>query len=263
MTNALLTPEFGFLHTSGRYDEPPRDIVADFNTWLADAEIGLLSMTEVAKNSRYAVLRDRPGWGSYNGKERAGADDCAWGWREAEWQLLEVDVAVVSTLKSYRTNGTLIPPQYVVTVLLLHRLTGKTLQASLSHLPSHIQEGGHLRTNSDGGLTLRALKWRDATRRWKKQQLALARRWQPSARIMVADWNFDLRVRWFRRYLANLYPAFRPTFVAPFPSTGTLGRRIIDIALVNRGLRIVQKAKILVQHKSSDHRAFKMRLAFR
>jgi hypothetical protein len=254
---ALATRDFGHLHTSGRFDRTPASQHADYDTWLRDAEIALITGTEVSKNSRYAVIRDMPGWGSYNGKQLHGADDVFVAWRDAEWSLLEVDVAIVSTVKTYRTNGSLIPPQYVTTVLLLHKLTGRTLQVSVSHLPSFVEISGHLRDNG------RARKWLDATHRWKRQQVALAHRWQPSARMMVADWNVSLRGRWFRRYLAKVYPALRPTWVTPFPKTGTLGSRIIDVALINRGLRIVTKAKVLTQHKSSDHRAFKARLAFR
>lgn len=247
---------FDYLHSSGRYDRKPGSVQNDLNFWLRGGEISLLTATEFKSNKRAAVIRDLPGWALYNGVEKPGGDDCVVAWRTSTWERLKVQSTVVSTKKSYRTNGSLIPPQRVTTVLLRHRATGKTLLVSVSHLPSHVEVSGGLRDS------LRSAVWRDATRRWHAYTKERTRQWKPTARLLVADWNVSIKAKWFRVYLGNLFPALRPIWRSPYPARGTLGSRIIDTALVSRRLGVVE-ARILGRHESSDHRAFRVRLAFR
>jgi hypothetical protein len=248
---------FTTIHTSGRFDRTPESVRGDLAAWLANDEVSLITATEFAADRRAEVFDELEGWSNFNGSEQGrGGDECLIAWRDDTWQLVHHDVSVISTVKAWSKTGHPWPPQYATTVLLLHRTACRTLQISVSHLPSHIEDGGRLRPGS------RTARWLDATRQWKRQQRALARLWRPSARALVADWNFSFRVRWFRSYLGNLFPGLHPVWARPLPRLGTLARRLIDVMLVNRRLKVVV-VRVLHRHRSSDHRAFETTLAWR
>jgi hypothetical protein len=253
-----MTASIDHLHTSGRFDRSPQSVRDDLALWLRDGAVNLITATEFAGRSRIAVLRELPGWEVYNGTERPGADDCAVVWRKDRWILVHSASKVVSTRKSYRTNGRLIPPQRVTEVLLLDRLTGRTLYVSVSHLSAHVEVSGGIRDS------LRGKVWRDATRNWARHQRQIQRQWQPTGRLLVADWNVNWKRPWFRAYVATILPAFRARWHHPWPTQGTLGNRIIDVALFTwRRLWSAGKAWILSRHESSDHRAFRQQLIWR
>jgi hypothetical protein len=251
-----MSAHFTYLHSSGRFDRSPELVAEDLAAWLHDGEVSLLTFTEFKRRDRLHVIEELPGWALFNGVEDPGGDDCVVAWREDTWALRHSESAVVSTKRSYTHDGKLIPPQHVTTVLLYHRRSGRTLLVSASHLPSHVEVPGGLRSS------LRSAVWRDATKTWQRVVRDYRRAWRPTARVLVADWNVSIRARWFRVYLGNLFPAMRPVWRSPFPRRGTLGGRIIDVALVSRRLGIAS-ARVLGRHGSSDHRAFRVELSFR
>lgn len=248
---------FAYLHSSGRFDRPPAQVRLDLGVWLRDTSVSLLTLTEFKGNHRVAVLDEDPAWSLYNGEEKPGADDVVVVWRKDEWRLLETDSAVLSTKKSYSHTGHLIPPQRATTVLLEHRPTGHTLLVSVSHLSSHVEVPGGLRES------LRSEVWKDATRSWHRHLRSLRKAWKPTARLVVADWNVNLRAPWFRVYLSRLFPAMRPVWQRPYPKRGTLRRRLIDIPLVSWRLAVTSGPRLLRQHVSSDHTAFRVGLGWR
>lgn len=246
---------FTYLHSSGRFDRSIASVQGDLAVWEGDGKVTLETFTEFSSNPRRRALIDE-GWALFNGKELPGADDCVIRWRTDTWKLLKTDTAVVSTVKTWRTNGKPIPPQYVTTILLEHLPTGETVLVSISHLPSHVEVAGGLRDSH------RSVKWRDSIRGWKQHLRRLRRTWKPSARIVVSDWNVSYRSRWFRRFLRRTFPKMTSTWRDPLPMRGTHGRRIIDIALISGRLRLV-RGPVMLRHRSSDHTAFRMVLAFR
>lgn len=246
---------FTYLHTSGRFDRSPASVKLDLAAWEADDTVSLETLTEYSANPRRAALV-ADGWEMFNGTEKPGADDCVIRWRTNTWRLMHSDVAVVSRVKTWRTNGKPIPPQYVASVLLWHLPTGRSLLVSVSHLPSHVEVAGGLRKSA------RSTKWRDAIRGWKRHLRTLRRQWKPGGRLIVADWNVSLRAPWFRRYLRFRFPAMHPVWTRPFPKRGTLGRRIIDVPLISRRLKVTHRP-MLLQHRSSDHTAFRTVLTWR
>lgn len=248
---------FTYLHSSGRFDRTPAQVRNDLKAWLDDGAVSLMTFTEFKKNRRLAVLAEDPDWSYYNGAEKPGADDCVVMWRVDRWRLLKRESAVVSTKKSYTHDGRLIPPQRITSVLLEHIPTGLTLLVSVSHLSSHVEVAGGLRDS------LRTAVWKDATRNWQRHLVELRRSWKPTARLVVADWNVNLRAPWFRAFLGRLFPAMRPVWKRPFPKRGTLGRRIIDIPLISRRLAVTAGPRLLRQHTSSDHTAFRVELGWR
>jgi hypothetical protein len=249
--------DFVHLHSSGRFDRSAAAVRDDLVAWLRDDAISLMTLTEFSRNRRRAVIEQLDGWSLFNGNEHSGADDCIIAWRTSTWELVKTESAVVSTKRSYRANGKLIPPQRVTSVLLLHKPTALTLLVSVSHLPSHVELDGRLRAN------LRAAVWRDATHRWQRHLVALRNQWQPTARLVVADWNVSIRGAWFRRYLRELFPVMSPVWRTPYPRRGTLGKRIIDVALISRRLVVAVRPRLLKQHRSSDHSALKTGLSWR
>lgn len=241
---------FTYLHSSGRFSRTPASVKVDLAAWQADETITLETLTEFKGNPRRKALVE-DGWAMFNGVEKPGADDCVIRWRTDRWELLASDTAVVSRVRTWSTSGHEIPPQYVASVLLKDRATGHTLLVSISHLPSHVEVVGGLRANFN-----RSVRWRDAVRGWKRHLWVLRKQWKPTARLVVADWNMNLRTPWFRRYLAKTFPAMDPTWHRPLPRRGTLNRRIIDVPLVSRRL-VVRGRPQFLQHRSSDHTAFR------
>jgi hypothetical protein len=101
-----------------------------------------------------------------------------------------------------------------------------------------------------------------ATRGIRKHQRRLRREWKCSARMVVADWNLDIKRTAVRAYFSGCFPSLRSTWEPPFPEGGTHGKRIIDIAFINRGLRVVQPPVLRKHTGASDHTAFRQVLAF-
>lgn len=251
-------PTIDHLHTSGRFDRSPQSVKDDLEIWLRDGEVDLITATEFKGNRRRDVIANLPGWDLYNGVEKPGADDVLVAWKESRFELVKKQSTVVSTKKSYRTNGSLIPPQRVTDVLLLDKRTHRTLYVSVSHLSSHVEVAGGIRNS------LRGAVWRESTRNWAKHQRQIQKQWRPSGRLLVADWNVNWKKLWFRNYIHLILPAFRSGWRKPWPARGTLGDRLIDIALFNwRRLALVKKAWVLTRHESSDHRAFREVLRWR
>lgn len=247
--------QFTYEHSSGRFDRSVASVRADLRAWEKDDSISLMSFTEFNLNPRRNALK-AAGWSLYNGTEKAGADDCVIRWRKDTWTLLHRESAVVSRKKSWRTNGRLIPPQHVTSVLLKHKPTGNTLLVSVAHLPSHVEVRGGLRDSH------RTEVWRDSTTSWKRHIVSLRSHWHPTASIVTADWNVNLRASWFRAFLGNLFPGMRPVWSRPYPKRGTDGKRIIDVPLITQRLGVA-RCPVLLQHKSSDHTAFRVVLKWK
>lgn len=250
--------KFDFLFMPGRFDRSPDSVEDDLEVWLRDGETSLAAGTEFGNNRRRAVLEALEGWDLYNGIEVPGGDDCFAAWKTNRWQLVKKASTVISTKKSYRTNGSLIPPQRVTDVLLLDKLSRRTLYLSVSHLSSHVEVEGGIRDS------LRGAVWRDATRNWARHQRRMKRQWNPTGRMLVADWNVNWKRFWFRAYIHMLMPNFKSVWRKPYPTKGTLGSRLIDVAIFNiRRLALAEKARLLTRHESSDHRSFRAVLKWR
>lgn len=251
-------PMIHHLHTSGRFDRTPQSVRDDLEVWLRDDLVNLITATEFGKNTRRDVIANLPGWDMYNGVEKPGGDDCLVAWKDDRFDLLKKQSTIISTKKSYRTNGSLIPPQRVTDVLLYDKKARRTLYVSVSHLSSHVEVEGGIRNS------LRGAVWRDATRNWARHQRQVKKLWQPTGRMLVADWNVDWKKAWFREYVHVIMPAFRSGWRKPYPARGTLGSRIIDLTIFHRRrLGLEKPAWLLRRHESSDHRAYREILRWR
>ena len=136
--------------------------------------------------------------------------------------------------------------------MLRHKKTGRKVLVSVVHLPSNVE--GDWR---DGAY--RVFVWRDAQKNWKRIINDLRK--QHGGKVMyVADWNLNFKRLRFRALMKTLYPTLKLTWKPPFGAAGTHHKRIIDATVTN--MRIVQKARLIRDDNSSDHRPYLEELDF-
>lgn len=262
------------LRASGRYDRSTKAFTRTLADHLSQAD--LISLSEVGSRDRRrairSLLRDSPDpWRVYqpspNAVRRldpraartadlAGVDESAILWRSDLFRLEAARSLLLTTIPTPgRPN-----PFYAPAVVLSPRRSSTTrLAVTAAHLPASVQDNLNSRHPSRDQ-NVRA--WLDAVPRWRKRFNRFAYANHATDRLINADWNVDLRLGYFQRYLAEQFPAFSPTFdLSDLPSRGTHGRRIIDVSLTTADHPA--PARILPLTPASDHAAYKETLVLR
>lgn len=244
MGNAVLEHD----HLSGRYTATTREQEVAFDEIMSD-ETDLLTTTEVDKNSRARCLREK-GWWSVFG-DKGPRDDCGIAGRRERLERLYGDTTVLSDLTYKTERGTQSSRTVGAFAVVKDKRTGLTGVVAVAHLPHGMQD--EIRTGKIRSDVARA--YRDIVRGLKREANRLARVWKAAWTMIVGDFNIDVKRLWVQAYLKRTFPTYKVNWTRPFPTAGTFGGRIIDLAML-RGLRVRRGPKIEPRHEGFDHRGF-------
>lgn len=266
-------PEFHHIHCSSRYDRSPASLEYDLDNWMASCD--LITVTEVTNNQRAARLREK-GWGYYNAKAGADADNCAIAWETATWHRVSGKVIRLSSNTFDRLNGMHNIYVWAATVVLRHAKTGHKLLVSCSHMPSHIEGAGGF-NHTDLGWQARKQAFMTGLTNWSTHVKDQSKKQNIDAQLIVADWNVNLKADWVRQLLGNHWGAdyeiawkVMPTsggalHGGPQAPAGSPGQgqhdSIIDGSLYS-GLSVTKGPSQMARVSSSDHRPYTERFKF-
>ncbi|GAA1138246.1 hypothetical protein [Nocardioides aquiterrae] len=237
---------FTHVHASGRFDASLADVRTDWDNFRADPAVKLITATEHGSGDHDKAF-DADGWKGYRGHE------CVVVWRidtfEPAWEPSFGPLARKHTFnRGSNRNAT----TWLTTVPLRHRETGRVVMVRVCHMPASVQDGERFRASE----VRKVAAWTAALARWGHRCRRFKRDHPHAAQINVADWNVDLRRRHWRA-LIDAAMTQRCAWGKHLPTTGSLGRRLIDGAFI-RLLR-VESADVMRKGKSSDHKPVRFR----
>ena len=238
------------LHSSSRYDRVPVSIERAARAY-SGSGFDLLTWTEVERPLRRLALARGlgEGWESSHGRGNGNADDCAISWRTSRFRLVHAEQTLATRLRVRRKGSSKLRDPLYASYAVLHDVeTGKRLAVAVVHLPSAVERDLARRRR-----TARALQWYAAVRGTKRRLNKLARIYKAHGRLLVADWNVNLKRPWARTLVKAIAPRYTLAWRS-FPRGGTHGRRLIDAAIY-RGA-ISAWSGLWADDKSSDHRPF-------
>lgn len=238
-------------HTSSRFSRTPASLEKTLDRLMAHSDV--VTVTEVGKKSRAAAVKEK-GWTRIR-FDGGAKGESAIAVRTSVWKVLYSKPLFLTTQKWKGPNGGNMPNQYAPTAVIQNRVTGVKVLVSVSHMPSHVEYGNGWRP----GVPERVKAYKTAVKNWNAKLKVLTKRYNPDVRMITADWNLDLKKKWVRQKLRAWFPGLRPIPTSPYPSRGTLGKRLIDFTLAS-GAKRDGKVYVYPSTASSDHRPFRERL---
>ncbi len=127
---AATSPDFDFVHASGRYDLVPRFLRGDVTKWRTEASI--ISGTEwdrLYTAAREAIMGG-PEWDHHGSRGNGVA------WRVDTWELVSTADEKLSDRQYRRVTGSWFPKFYACVVRLRHRATGLVVAVLVVHMPT-------------------------------------------------------------------------------------------------------------------------------
>lgn len=271
-------PSFTHIHCSSRYDRTVASLERDLDSWMKVSS--LITLTEVATDARARTMREA-GWGLWNSPSHTlRADDCAILWDLTYWR--EQMHMTRNLYGPFRQEHRVINGITACTNLLRHQKSGHKLLTSVTHMPLHagIKTPGHrdARWDMSQRAKARRVAYQQSMKHWNTHIDDQVRLKKPDAVLIVADWNFNLKLTWVRRYLNDSFGrgyhqawtrfpthggSLRGGPVAPLGAPGRgRGDRIIDGSMMDSGLRVSTHPNLMARTISSDHRPYKEGFTF-
>src|SRR6476659_9447598 len=235
---------FVHTHASGRFDRSADSLEKALDNYVHHEQSSLLTLTEVSESPRAHTLPEQ-GWAVVQSEQRGRKADCAIMFDTAIWELLKKDFVLV-----VQGNGKILPV-WAVFAILKHKPTGKVVVTSVAHMPRSV-EGS---TGFSAKEPARAKASVTGSQNWRRQANSFYRDYNADAILLAADWNLNIKKPWVRRYFDKTAPGYDVNWTGRLPKRGTLGRRIIDLALL-RGLKVLSR-RLLAHNSSSDHTAYR------
>lgn len=270
----MAQPAFHHIHCSSRFDRSAASLEADIDNWVQEASI--ITLTEIEIDKRAAQMSEE-GWGYYNAKKGAGADNCGIMWRKDTWREKRHEVRKLVP-HAYHGINHMLPPVYGCSVLLRHRDSGHLLLVSVTHMPSYVQghQGKHW-TTSEPFWAERKAMYQDAMKTFSTHVKDLVHKSHADGVLVCADWNLNLKLNWVRAYFRDHWGKdYRQAWVRFPTSGGSLhgiqavplgapgkgsGDSIIDGSLYH-GLEVSEDPNLMHRVRSSDHRPYKEEFTF-
>lgn len=240
---------FVHVHASGRFDRSPASLETALDTYVYHEHADLLTLTEVSGNPRSSTLPESQ-WSVVQSKDGGRKSDSAILFNNNTWTLRFQEVVPI-----VQGDGSILPV-WAVFAVLKHE-SGKVVVVSSAHLPRSV-EG---KTGFSKVEAKRVRATLSGSQQWRQHANGLYREWDADAILLAADWNLNIKKSWVQRWFKKSAPAYDANWQGKMPVRGTLGKRIIDIALL-RGLRVVSR-EILPHNKSSDHTPYREVLEFK
>jgi len=242
---------FVHVHASGRFDRSPDSLEAALDNYVYNEHADLITLTEISSKARSAKLLEK-GWGHVQSPAGGRKSDSAIMYKQDTWTHLYTDYSLI-----VEGDGKGILPVWAAIGVFKHKATGNVVVVSSSHMPRSV-EGATGFSKSEAGRVRAAIaganRLRNTNNKLKKSEGA-------DAVIMAADWNMNIKREWVRKWFKQFFPYYEVNWQGKLPERGTLGKRIIDIALI-KGLTVINR-QILAHRSSSDHTAYKETLAFK
>lgn len=246
-------PHFTHIHCSSRFDRSPASLEYDLDNWMQHSSV--ITLTEVVNNNRAARIAEK-GWSYYNAKDDQGrdADNCAVAWRTDIWKRRIGKVLRLSNNTFDRVYGLQNLYIWASTVVLTHD-SGHRLLVSVSHPPAHIEGPNGFKTAGEGWAA-RKKAYLTALTNWSTHVEDISRKQQVDGRLIVADWNLNLKDKWVRDMLKQHWGAEYHLGWKHFPTEGSRdSARIIDGSLYWN--MSTDGAELMPRVRSSDHRPFR------
>src|SRR4051812_42441177 len=142
----MANPSFTHVHCSSRFDRTPASLEQDVDYWRTISSV--ITLTEVANNSRGATLREQ-GWGYFNNQALGnGNDECAVLWDMDYWTRGWAGTQALSNVEYYNLRNMRCKPVHSIDCILNHRNMKYKLLVSCTHMPAHVEGrgGNHWRT---------------------------------------------------------------------------------------------------------------------
>lgn len=229
-------------HHSGRFNRSPQLLKAALEKSHIEGAL-VIGLTEVDRQARGAAILHR-----YYRTVR-GPD----GWRgesalalSLKWDLVADDI-LVPDRNLLRGRVAMACPAAVIR----EPRTGYRLAVTAGHLPAGVE-----RRYRRGGIDAREREHRGAMKRWAQMFSDFAAEHEATGRVMLADWNLDMRKAWIR-VIVNSLIGNVVTIPSSPPNAGSLGRRLIDGPAVGGDL-IDPEVTVLPKTRASDHRPVRL-----
>lgn len=257
------------VHASSLWTASAGSVAADLRRWRRDAD--LVTMTESAGDAARQAVLTAPGWSAAwfagTGPRPARRADASVAWRDAAWTERARATLPLSERTFPAEEGTARGiPSNATAVVLEHRDTGVVLLVTVAHLPSLVERPDGTGFDPAPVLASRLTAYDDALAGYRGQVDRLTRRHDPDVRLVVADWNVDVKQPWAREHLrrawagSGLVPAWPASYDGPgtFEDVrdGYVRSRVIDGSLVDAGTSYVARPRVMAPVASSDHRPY-------
>lgn len=246
--------DFLHVHTSSRYSRSPESLERAIRKHMARPRAGLITVTEVDAENREAALRRAcvaNVWQGITG-DKGGMDDTAVLWSQSKFDLIHAHTELLkSAAYSPNQNGH-ISTTGVTMAVLRERSSGKRVLVSVCHMPSSVEDAGRFKATSH-----RVRAWYAHQKAWKRAINRVSANHDVDAVLIVADWNTNIKAKFFQNLFPKLFPGMKPTLnYKRLPLRGTLGKRLIDFAFMRGRIKVVKRPWILAHDDSSDHTPF-------
>lgn len=243
---------FYYVHHSGRYSFPPNTLVKGFDNDRAKGG-KVIAFTEVDAENRANALRARAkevNYGFYRPGETA--DDVAFVWDAEIFEYIHGYGKILSSIKTYSTDGHLLKPFAGTFLVLRRRADNKRYLFAAVHTPSHVDVGTGWRKKGRH-YTNRVRQYLEGMRNFNKELNSALKAFKINGgRVISADFNISIIRLWARAYLKATFPGFR--LALDRQKKPTHDHRTIDGVLM--GGRIRQASDVRVWDSvDSDHNA--------
>lgn len=245
---------FVHVHASGRFDRSPESLKTQIESFIKEHDASIITLTELDPWARGDVVETFEGYGFHRrGKNTPFSNDTAIMWKKSDWKAV-YNQAIKTTNTGWIRRGKLIPGQFAGLVILESVATKQRILVSVSHTPAHVQHGSKWYAKSQIVTT-----WFASVRGWRNKRNRLYKKYKCEGMFICADWNVDLKNKFFRSVVKSLQPGMKFVWdLSHLPEAGTLGKRLIDFTLFRgKSLFIVKRPQILTHTDASDHTPYK------
>lgn len=250
MATTTLHP-FRHTHTSSRFSRSAASLLNALRKYDRSA---LITVTEVSAERREKAIRqfaEEEGYGFILG-DKSGMDDTSILWDETRFKVLKAWTELLKGGRYSPLNNGRLTNTGVSFALLLDLVTNRTILVTVCHLPASVEGGGRFKRGT------RRTAWLQVRKAWGARRNYWAKHYNAQAVIQCADWNVNIRLRFFRAFFKSVQPTMRLVINRKTLKTrkGTLGNRIIDFTFIRGRIKVTKAAWTLPHDESSDHTAY-------
>ena len=242
---------FDHIHASGRFTASTKEEEAAVDSYMRQSD--LLTVTEVDAAARSKCLAE-PGWNPVFGN-KGGRDDCGLSVRKSVFVVQDEGTSTLSPLRYRTERGKLADTTEAAFAVIREKTTAKVGVVIVVHMPHGMQD--ELRTNHIRSDVAKA--YRDMVKGIRKLANRLNKKHNANWTMIVGDWNLNIKSAWVGPYFRVNFPGYSVNFHKPYPSWGSFGKTLIDLALL-RGIKVKKGPNVLPHKAGFDHVGWKQTL---